>query len=139
MKMTQEPDRIRQYLRRRGCAPSIVKGGLEGLLDHWQSTVDAVGEGYDLTMDDYLNDMDTRDILAGALEVTGGDQRRAAEARTDQLDRRFRELTAECGPIWGETVAKENGHDPADQWWYFRRPRNPSPDFEEELREAGLV
>ncbi len=137
--MTQQPDRIRQYLRRRGCSPTIVKGGLEGLLKHWQGTVEAVGEGYDLTMDDYLNDMDTRDILAGALDVLNSDQRTAAEAHLEKLDRRFRDLTVECGPVWGEQVAKENGHDPGDHWWYFRRPRSPSPDFEEELREAGLV
>ena len=137
--MTQQPDRIRQYLRRRGCSPSIVKGGLEGLLDHWKGTVDAVAEGYDLTMDDYLNDMDTRDILAGVLEVATSEERAAALAKVGKLDRQFRELTIECGPVWGETVAKENGHDTADQWWYFRRPKAPSPDFEEELREAGLV
>ena len=137
--MTQQPDRIRQYLRRRGCPPSIVKGGLEGLLDHWQSTVDAVGDGYDLTMHDYLNDMDTRDLISSVLEVAHADQKKTAERQLDQLDRRFRELTVECPPVWGEAAAKENGHDPGDQWWYFRRPRTPSPDFEEELREAGLL
>jgi len=137
--MTQQPDRVRQYLRRRGCAASVVKGGLEGLLSHWESLVDAVGEGYDLTFPDYLNDMDLRDLLAGALEVASLDERKAAEKRLEKLDQTFRDLTIECGPIHGEDVAKENGHDPADQWWFFRRPKSPAPDFEEELREAGLV
>jgi hypothetical protein len=137
--MTQQPDRIRQYLRRRGCSPSIVKGGLDGLLRHWQGTVDAVAEGYDLTMEDYRHDMDTRDILAGVLEVANVDQRKTAEKTIERLDRRFRDLTIECGPIGGEEIATENGHDPAEHWWYFRRPRTPSPDFEEELREAGLL
>ena len=137
--MTQQPDRIRQYLRRRGCAPSVVKGGLDGLLKHWQSTVDTVAEGYDLTMEDYLNDMETRDVLAGALDVANADQRKAAESSLENLDKRFRELTVECPPVIGERTAKENGHDPADQWWFYRRPRNPSPDFEEMLREAGLL
>jgi hypothetical protein len=137
--MTQQPDRIRQYLKRRGCPPSVIKGGLDGLLRHWQSTVDAVAEGYDLTMDDYLNDMETRDVLAGVLEVASLDQRKAAEAVLERVDRRFRELTVECPPVLGEAAARENGHDPADQWWYYRRPRSPSPDFEEVLREAGLL
>jgi hypothetical protein len=137
--MTQQPDRIRQYLRRRGCAPSIVKGGLDGLLEHWDSLVQAVEEGYDLTFDDYLNDMDLRDILEGALEVASQDERKKAEDRLPALDERFRNLTIECAPIWGEKVARENGHDPAEHWWYFRRPRTPAPDFEEELREAGLI
>lgn len=137
--MTLQPDRVRQYLRRRGCAPSVVKGGLDGLLAHWASLVDAVEEGYDLTFDDYLNDMDLRDILAGALEAAAADERTAAEKKLAKLDLAFRDLTVECAPIFGEAVARENGHDAIEHWWYFRRPRRPAPDFEEELREAGLV
>lgn len=137
--MTQQPDRIRQYLRRRGCAPSVVKGGLDGLLEHWDSLVQAVEEGYDLTFDDYLNDMDLRDVLQGALEVASTDEKKKAEDRLGSLDERFKDLSVECAPIWGEKVARENGHDPVEHWWYFRRPRKPAPDFEEELREAGLL
>lgn len=134
-----QPDRVRQYLRRRGCTPSVVKGGLDGLLSHWESVVSAVAEGYDLTMPDYQQDMELRDVLQGALEVTGTDERQRATRRIEKLDRRFRELTVECGPIAGEEAARENGHDSTDQWWFFRRPRRPGPDFEEELREAGLL
>ncbi len=135
----QQPDRVRQYLRRRGSAPSVVKGGLKGLLDHWESLVAAVDEGYNLTFDDYLNDMDMRDTLAGALEVATADDRNAAEKKLKKLDEQFHHMTVECRPVWGEKNARENGHDPAEQWWFFRRPTNPAPDFEEELREAGLI
>lgn len=137
--MVQQPDRVRQYLRRRGSAPSVVKGGLKGLLDHWESLVTAVDEGYNLTFDDYLNDMDMRDTLAGALEVATADDRNAAEKKLKKLDEQFHHMTVECRPVWGEKNARENGHDPAEQWWFFRRPTNPAPDFEEELREAGLI
>ncbi len=137
--MTQQPDRVRQYLRRRGCSASVVKGGLDGLLSHWASLVDAVEEGYDLTFGDYQNDMDLRDILQGALEIATNDDRAAAEPRLEKLDQRFKDLTVECPPIWGERHAREHGYEPSEQWWYFRRPQVPAPDFEEELREAGLV
>lgn len=135
----QRPDRVRQYLRRRGSAPSVVKGGLKGLLDHWESLVAAVEEGYDLAFDDYLNDMDLRDTLAGALEVTDAEDRAAADKRLATLDEQFIHMTVECAPVRGEKNARENGHDPTEQWWFFRRPKNPAPDFEEELREAGLI
>lgn len=135
----QQPDRVRQYLRRRGSAPSVVKGGLKGLLDHWESLVAAVEEGYNLTFDDYLNDMDLRDTLGGALEVADPDDQPAAEKRLEALDELFHEMTVECRPVRGEQHARENGHDANDQWWYFRRPKDPAPDFEEELREAGLI
>jgi hypothetical protein len=137
--MTQLPDRVRQYLRRRGCTPSIVKGGLEGLVSHWESVVQAVEEGYDLTFEDYRSDVELRDVLAGALEVVQSTVRSGVEKKLEPLDARFRELTVECGPVCGEDAARENGHDPNDHWWFFRRPRRPAPDFEEELREVGLV
>jgi hypothetical protein len=134
-----QPDRVRQYLRRRGVSASVVKGGLEGLVDRWDSVVDAVREGYDLTMPDYVNDIDLREVLRGALEVAPGSERQRAEQRVSQLDRSFRDLTVDCGPVCGEEIAAENGLDPVDQWWYYRRPRRPGPDFEEELRQAGLL
>jgi hypothetical protein len=137
--MTQQPDRVRQFLRRQGCSGSVVKGGLDGLLGHWESVVEAIAAGYDLTLHDYRHDMDVRDLLRGAVEVAYGEERQRADRRLQDVDGRFRELTVECGPVWGEDVAEEHGHDPDDQWWYFRRPKQPGPDFEEELREAGFV
>jgi hypothetical protein len=137
--MNQQPDRVRQYLRRLGCTPTVVKGGLEGLISHWESLVEGVAEGYDLTLADYLADMDLRDVLQGALEFAADDDREQAEKRVRQLDETFRELTEECEPVHGAAEAEANGHDPRLQWWFFRRPLEPSPDFEEELREAGLV
>jgi hypothetical protein len=116
-----------------------VKGGLEGLVDHWDSMVDAIREGYDLTMSDYVNDIDLRDVLHGALDLASGPERQEAEPRVEQLDRAFRDLTVDCGPVCGEETATENGLDQATQWWYYRRPRRPGPDFEEELRQAGLL
>ena len=83
-------------------------------MDHWESLVAAVEEGYDLTFDDYLTDMDIRDTLAGALEVAGVEERDAVEKKLAKLDEHFRDLTVECKPVWGEKVARENGHDPVD-------------------------
>jgi hypothetical protein len=136
---TQQPDRVRQYLRRRGCASTIIKGGLEGLLEHWSSCVEAVEEGYNLTFRDYVHDMELRDVLHGALEAASAEERGEAESRLAALDRRFRELSIECGPIVGPKFVRENGLDPTEQWWYYRRPKSPAPDFEEELREAGVI
>jgi len=137
--MTQQPDRIRQYLRRRGCTPRVVKGGLEGLLSHWESVVTTVGDGYDLTLPDYQTDMELRDVLQGAIEYVSSTERAVVERKLDKLDRKFRELTVDCGPVSGEELISENGYDATTHWWFFRRPRRPAPDFEEELREAGLV
>ena len=133
------PDRVGQYLKRRGCPVTIVKGGLSGLIDHWEGVVEAVAEGYDLTLDDYLNDMDMRDILEGALEFASTDEQEEVAPTVKKVDQKFKSLTVDCPPVWGEAAARENGHDPETQWWFFRRPKNPGPDFEIELQEAGLA
>ena len=139
MTTQHQPDRVRQYLRRRGCSQTVVKHGLQGLISNWESCVSAVEEGYDLTLRDYRHDMDLRDILQGALDAAAEEEQVAGRKKVARLDQRFRELTVECGPIHGEAAAREDGHDPESQWWFFRRPKRPSPDFEEELREADLV
>ena len=68
---------------------------------------------------------------------TEENERVAPKVKT--LDHKFESLTVECPPVWGEHVAKENGYDSEIQWWFYRRPRTPGPDFELELQEAGLA
>jgi hypothetical protein len=79
--MTTEHDPVHTYLISRGCAPLVVRRGLSGLLEHWATIVAAVERGRDASLDEWLNDMDLRDILAGALAAAGPRERRAAALR----------------------------------------------------------
>lgn len=137
--MSQD-DPVTEYLAERGVASRLVEGGLVGLADRWEAIVDALEDGYDLTLDDWLNDMDLRDILAGALVVAPDAARTAVSAQVAEADRRFLAGTLPtASPLWGEEIAAEEGHDAARQPWFFRRPKRMGPDLAAELEDAGLA
>jgi hypothetical protein len=128
-------DAVRDYLEKRGCARHLCEGGLEGLVARWEAFAEEVAGGYALGLDDYLNDLDLRDILEGALGAAGPSGAKAARRRTAAADERVRQATVECAPLWGEA------HEPADAvpWWYRRRPLHPGDELAEDLRRDGIL
>ena len=123
-----ESDPVRQLLRETGCEEHVVKGGLEGLVEAWEKTVAQVEAGYPLGLDDYLNDMDGREILGTALGVAGYSVDHTLADRVRAADERLREQVrpaAEC--LWGYSVGEAAGWTPVANWWYFSLPRRPGP------------
>jgi hypothetical protein len=113
----KEPlDPVRRYLMERGVRDDLVHEGLPGLVRRWTRIVHEVARGYSLTLDDYLNDMDIRDIIAGALAVADQKQRDAIHHAVEDADRKFRSMT-----IASLAENPENPPNP-DRWWYSRRP-----------------
>jgi hypothetical protein len=137
--MTVEHDAVHTYLISRGCAPLIVRRGLGGLLEQWASIVSAAERGRDMSLDEWLNDMDLRDILAGALAAASPRERRAAALRLDDADQRFRAITVPSGCLWGDEIAATNSWRAEWQWWYFRRPTIPGPMMREDLLVNGFL
>src|SRR5215468_615819 len=86
-------DQVRDYLRERGCGEHVIEGGLEGLVESWEKTVRQVEEGYSLTLDDYLNDLDARQLIAETLVVANDQQRAAIGDRLSRADEKMRSLT----------------------------------------------
>jgi hypothetical protein len=130
---------VRHYLEARGCADFIVAGGLDGLLSRWDATAASIERGYDGLLDEYLNDMDLRDILEEAMDAAALPDESPVRRRVRAADDRVRAATVACGPIWGREVAESETMDPAIQWWYFVRPRHPSNDLRIELEAEGLL
>ncbi len=137
--MTVEHDPVHTYLVSRGCAPLVVRRGLSGLLEQWTGIVGAAERGRDATLDEWLNDMDLRDILAGALAAAPPRDRRTAAGGLDTADQRFHSITVPCPCLWGEEIAHTNSWRPEWQWWYFRRPTNPGPTLRDELLVNGFL
>lgn len=137
--MSAEHDPVHTYLISRGCAPLVVRRGLTGLLDQWSGIVDAAERNRDGSLDEWLNDMDLRDILAGALAAAPPRDRRNAAVRLDDADQRFHSLTVACPCLWGEEIAHTNSWRPEWQWWYFRRPTHPGPLLKEDLLVNGFL
>jgi len=130
-------DPVREYLKRSGAPYSVVAQGLRGLVENWERVVTQVVEGYNLTLDDYLNDMDGRQMLANALELAPLEVREAFLPRVRDADMRIRLNLVPAGRcLWGGIVAEDEGWTADSHWWYFEQPRNPGPRLREEL-EAG--
>jgi len=91
---------------------------LNRLIDAWERAVELVEHGYDLTFDDYLNDMDGREMIRKLLP-----RGKKIPVRVARADQRFRAATraaAEC--VWGEKNRRKHDWTPARNWWYFALP-----------------
>lgn len=137
--MTPAPhDPVRMLLEARGCPAHIVTAGLPGLVEAWGDVVDSIVGVYELTLDDYLNDLDLRDLIAAAHDAA--DEQGRAEVAGDLVDAdtRFHQVTEPAPCLWGEDIASEEGLDPEREWWYYRRPTHPGEQLREDLRLWGL-
>ena len=132
------PDAVRALLRARGCPQPVVAGGLPGLIDGWDAVVRSVEDGYAFTLDDYLNDMDLRDLIAAAVHVALPDERGEVSAALAIADTRLRAHTTESPCLWGDDIAVEDALDPEREWWYFRRPTRAGHQLREDLERWGL-
>lgn len=125
-------DPVRDFLVRRGSPDHVVRDGLKGLVESWERTVDAVAKGYRLGLDDYLNDMDGRQLIEETLAVAS-----AADSllkRIRNADRRMRDLvTPSRDCLWGEHAALRHGWAPQKNWWYFSQPKTPGAELGAEL------
>ena len=137
--MTHDQDLVHTYLESRGCAPHVVRRGLAGLLDQWNGIVSAVERRRDGSLDEWLNDMDLRDILAGAVAAAAPRERRDSALVLDDADARFHVRTVPCPCLWGEVIAETNSWRHEWQWWYFRRPTEPGPLLREDLLVNGFL
>ena len=127
-------DPVREYLQDRGCGEHIVRGGLAGLVEAWEQIVEAVADGYSLGLDDYLNDLDTRQLLAEAWDVAPLSEQQQFQARVDAADAQLKALlqpVEEC--VWGDEVAYEEGWTREENWWYYGFPRNAGANLRAEF------
>jgi hypothetical protein len=127
-------DPVREFLRRSGAPHAIIVSGLRGLVANWERIVDQISQGYAGGLDDYLTDMDSRQLLENALSVAPPELHEEAVGRVREADRRARlELVPAGRCLWGGIVAEEEGWEPDRNWWYFERPVHPGPRLKEEL------
>ena len=134
-----EQDAVQKYLQERGCEDEVIARGLAGLVVGWERMVeDLVGEPYPVGLDDYLNDLDTRDILNGALAAAGTGAL-AVRAAMESADEEFKAATLPVKVcLWGESLARQHGWTARKEWWYYRVPTERGADLEEDMKAAGI-
>jgi hypothetical protein len=127
-------DPVREFLKRRGSAEHVVRGGLPGLVENWERVVESVKRGYNLGLDDYLNDMDGRQLLDEALKLAKADE--AYIERVRRADESMRLLVKPIArSLWGEENAKEHGWSAQQNWWYFAVPIKAGSVLADDLKE----
>jgi len=133
----QGKDPVREFLRKRGCPEHVVRGGLQGLGEGWEEGVRSVAEGYNLGLDDYLNDMDGRQLLEEALAVAPAQEKRNILARVRKADADMRVLVRPSGRcLWGDETARQEGWTERKNWWYYGRPIEAGDELLAELDEG---
>ena len=127
-------DPVFEFLNNKGCGDHIIKGGLAGLVETWEGVVEAVADEYQLGMDDYLNDLDSRQLLEDALAVAPKPEQAKYDLRVSEADEQMKSLTTkieEC--LWSDEVAEEEGWNAKANWWYYRIPKSAGEDLMDEL------
>ena len=131
-------DPVRDYLRSKGCPQHVIKGGLERLVDAWEKTVASIVQGYEFGLDDYLNDLDGRQLISEAMaidEVAGQLKYGERVQRADERMRKVVRLTEKC--LWGNAAAKRHGWSADKNWWYFSVPKTAGPELLVDLNSDG--
>jgi hypothetical protein len=130
----KKKDPIRDFLEEKGCPQHVVEGGIPDLVKSWEQAAEEVNKGYALTLDDYLNDLDGRQILEEALQIEPEGEGEKMRERVGRADKKMRDLVEPAGKcLWGSEVAEAEGWTPGKNWWYFSRPKKGDADFLAEI------
>lgn len=133
----KDKDPVREILRKRGCPEHVIREGLRGLAESWEEVVRSIAEGYSLGIDDYLNDMDGRQLLEEALVAAPVQERKSLLPRIRKADADMRTLVRPAGRcLWGDETARQEGWTEKKNWWYYSRPINAGEDLLAELDEG---
>jgi hypothetical protein len=132
----KEKDPVGEFLRKRGCPEHVVRGGLRGLAESWEEVVRSVEEGYSLGLDDYLNDMDGRQLLDETLAAAPAEGKKNCLKQIRQADAKMKTLVRPAGRcLWGDETARQEGWTAKKNWWYFSRPIHPGEELLAEIDE----
>ena len=122
-------DPVRAYLVEHEYGHHVAEGGLDYLKQTWDRVASDAESGATWFSEEWLNDLDTRQIIHELLENVP--EAAVIRSHVEVADRRFRtavRVTEEC--VWGEVNAKDEGWTSAENWWYWTEPRTPYESYE---------
>jgi hypothetical protein len=123
-------DPVREYLRDKGCAQHVVSRGLDGLVGDWERTVESIAHGYEFGLDDYLNDLDGRQLIEEAMAINEAANRLKYGDRIRRADERMKKLVRQTDVcLWGNAAEKRHGWSADKNWWYFSVPKAAGPEL----------
>ncbi len=106
-----------------GCAEHVVQDDLEGLVSAWVKVVAHVSEGYQMTTDDYLNDIEGRHLIHVFIDQAPSQFIAPYEQRLKAADEKFMVCTTETVEcIWGARNEQKHHWSRSANWYYYRKP-----------------
>ena len=131
-RLTLSIDDCKRIARLSKYAAADPAGYINTLIEQWAKFVaQEVEPGYEFTIYDYRNDVDTRTEIEEVLQVLSPEGRRQVESVLRPIDERFKRATFPLkGSVWNHTLR---------QWWYCRAPKRMGDDLERDLRVEGLI
>jgi hypothetical protein len=131
-------DPVKDYLTRRGVSAPLANASLDELVERWRKIVDEIADGYALGLDDYLNDLDLRQILHELERELPQAWNAEARRQLHAIDARCRaHLAPRRSCLWGKELARERGWTARANWWYFSRPLHPGDELARDLERAN--
>ena len=118
-------DPVRELLKKHGASEPVVRGGLEGLVVKWEKTANDVAGGYKFDLDNYLNDVDVRQLIDDVLNNVPGQSPELLK-RIEGADELMRRSTNRSKCVWGGAAASREGWSAEKNWWYFGVPKELS-------------
>jgi hypothetical protein len=113
-------------------------GDLRELIEQWtEFAADLSRNGYGLDLDNWLNDVDVRELILEALPMFGLEELGELAAKLDAADQAFLGSTREfrrC--VWGSRTARKEKWTPKKNWWYFRTPNRSNTELEDDLAKV---
>jgi hypothetical protein len=115
-------DKIKQAIK--DCADFVVKDGLNYLIPTWKEFAESVDKNDGSIIYEYLNDLDTRNIIDRILPFVADEERNKIVAELEQYDKNFISktfATKEC--LWGQENEIKNGYTRQKNFYYYRAPQ----------------
>jgi hypothetical protein len=107
---------------------------LSELIDQWAEFTADLEKGYSFDLDNWLNDVDVRELILEALPMFSREEMGEYALKLDQADAAFRAATRDFKKcVWGKGTARKERWTPQKNWWYFRTPVSSNAQLEDEL------
>lgn len=110
---------------------------LMGLLGSWTDLVEAVEIGYEDSVYEYANDVDSRAILDRVAASAAPDAREALVRWLQPLDERYETATSRAAAPFRGSAAPSDPHAASD--WHWRIPRRLVGELKTDLQAMGLA
>jgi hypothetical protein len=130
-------ERAKRFLHDYSSAEEVVQRGVPYLLTRWRRTSLAVTRGYPGDLDEYLNDMDVRQLFEDVRDCLATEGVEIPPPSGDRTVRRFLVPAIAC--LWGAANAAKHGWTAEKNWWYFTHPRKLLQPLRDDLERWGLL